>query len=629
MEGICAIVSFESALHDFTKKIDAMADCLTDGEALEISKFVCNNLAFACGGWKGAQWRPFVFNVENERIALVGFADVVNLDKLAKEFKISAGNIAGLVAAAYSSYGDHWANRLEGTFSIIVFDKEKNRLSAIIDPIGIRPLYWYKNGNTYYFSSRLNAIKKAVPSLEIDYQSVYSFMRYEMIPAPTTIYKNAYKLEPGTSLVAQKETCTLERYWDVSNKPKLSVREKEASQQVYKTIYSSLAGMRNDLADDAKVACFLSGGTDSSSICGLLSKMTPEPVSAYSIGFPENGYDEMHYARIAAQAFDLDHHEFYVTPDDVLNVLPLLAGAYDEPFGNSSIIPAYFCAHEAAKNDVSYLLAGDGGDEVFGGNERYSTQQVFRNYFKLPGFFRQAFLEPLLLNRLEKLPLSIFQKAGSYIRRAKMPEAKRIYSYRYIDDAEMFQSDFLYSINIEKTENISGQHFNYLQDAELLDRHLYLDMKMTIADNDIVKVTRMCQLAKVRVRYPLLDRPVVELGFRLPVDLKLRGSKGLRYIFKKAFNDLLPQEILDKKKHGFGLPVAVWLRKDEKIRTFAYNLLFDEKHLQRGYFKPEFLKNLWKMQLEDNTSYYGSVVWLIIMLEAWHRIHFENESLNI
>lgn len=629
MEGICGIVSFESNSHDFTNKIDLMAGCLSDGEALEISKIVGNNLAFAAGGWKAEQWKPIVFAAEDERTSLVGFTDVVNFEKLAAEFKIPVNNTAALVAAAYQNYGDNWASKLEGTFSIIVFDKMKNKLVAVIDPIGIRPLYWHKSDNTFYFSSRLDSIKKAVPSLEIDNQSIYTFLRYEMIPAPGTIYKNVYKLEPGLSLVAKKDGHSLQKYWDISVRPKLSVTEKDASQQVYKTINDSVAVMTNDLSENENIACFLSGGTDSSSICGLLSKMTPDPVSAYSIGFPENGFDEMHYARVAAKAFNLDHHEFYVNPDDVLNALPLLAGAYDEPFGNSSIIPAYFCAHEAAKNNVHYLLAGDGGDEVFGGNERYSTQQVFRNYFKLPALLRQAFLEPLLLNRLERLPLSIFQKAGSYVRRAKMPEAQRIHSYRYITDEEMFHADFLQSIHREEADNISAQHFNRLQEAELLDRHLYLDMKMTIADNDIVKVTRMCQLAHVRVRYPLLDRPVVDLGFRLPVDLKLRGTKGLRYIFKKAFDDLLPQEILNKEKHGFGLPVAVWLRKNDKIKKFAYDLLFDKKHLQRGYFQPEFVKKLWQLQLEDSTSYYGSVVWLMIMLEAWHRIHLENETLEI
>lgn len=629
MEGICGIVSFEPTFDNIASKTDVMAGCLSDGEPLEITKSVGNSVAFAAGGWKGEKWKPIVFATENDHASLVGFADILNIEKLAKEFNLAKNDLAGIVAAVYQNYGDNWAAKLEGTFSIVIFDKEKNKLVAVIDPLGIRPLYWCKCGSTFYFSSRLDAIKKAVPSLEIDNQSVYTFLRYEMIPAPATIYKNVYKLEPGFSLVADKKSHSLKRYWDIVNMPKLSVREADASQQVYKTIHDSVAAMSQDLSQNENVACFLSGGTDSSSICGLLSKMTPQSVSAYSIGFPENGYDEMHYARVAAQAFNLDHHEFYVNPDDVLKALPLLAGAYDEPFGNSSIIPAYFCAHEASKNNVQYLLAGDGGDEVFGGNERYSTQQVFRNYFKVPALLRKALLEPLLLNRLEKLPLGIFQKAGSYIRRAKMPEAQRIHSYRYITDEEMFRSDFLQSIHPEEAENISAQHFNRLQEAELLDRHLYLDMKMTIADNDIVKVTRMCQLAHVRVRYPLLDRPVVDLGFRLPVDLKLRGTKGLRYIFKKAFDDVLPQEILNKEKHGFGLPVAVWLRKNEKIKKFAYDLLFDKKHLQRGYFKPEFVKKLWQQQLQDSTSYYGSVVWLMIMLEAWHRIHLENEKLEI
>ena len=383
--------------------------------------------------------------------------------------------------------------------------------------------------------------------------------------------------------------------------------------------------MKNGQVSQNKTACFLSGGTDSSSICGLLSKTRQDPVTAYSIGFSETGYNEMYYARKAAEAFGLDHHEYYITPDDLLQSLPNIVKVYDEPFGNSSIIPAYYCAKLAANNGFQYMLAGDGGDEVFGGNERYSTQQVFRNYFKIPSVFRHGLIEPLLINRLEKLPFGIFQKGGRYIRRSNLEEVQRIHSYRYVDFEDMFTHEFLESCDLASTENIAYKHFHELEKANALDRHLYLDMKLTITDNDLRKVSRMCDLAHVRVRYPLLDSKVVDFGFQIEENLKLRGTAGLRYIFKKAFQDLLPQEILNKQKHGFGLPIANWLRSNSKIQQFAHDLLFDKKHLNRGYFKPDFVKKIWQLQLEDPTPYFGTLVWLMMLLELWYRVHLDGD----
>ena len=326
----------------------------------------------------------------------------------------------------------------------------------------------------------------------------------------------------------------------------------------------------------------------------------------------------------------MNHDEFYVKPQDVLSVFGRLVEAFDEPFGNSSIIPAYFCAVRAQQRGVKYLLAGDGGDEVFGGNERYAQQQVFRNYFKLPSILRKGVLEPLILNRAERLPVGLFRKAASYIRRANLPDVQRIHSYRYIADSDIFDDDFLASLDVDLVATVAQDHFQRLPDAEVLDRHLYMDMKMTIADNDLVKVNRMADCAHVRVRYPMLDQNVVELGFRIPARLKLKGTRGLRYIFKQAFRDFLPPEILAKKKHGFGLPVAIWFRKDRQVQEMARELIFDPGHLQRGYFKPDFFEKLWQWQLNDETPYYGSQLWLFVMLEAWHRsVSHENATLDI
>ncbi len=626
MEGICGLFSFDHTIADSALKINKMLDNLSDGEPLDITLAANSHWAVASAGWQKDNWKPMTYSFQDDSLALVAIGDIYNFHDLARETRTDPAAKGEILATLFRSDPNRWTERLRGNFAIIVFDIQKQTITAAIDRFGIRPLCWLKRGNTIYMASRLNSIKAVCPDLEINPSAIYAFIQHEMIPAPMTIYKSVNKMEAGFKLVAQPNYFALERYWDITASPKFASPVENLAQMIYENLDSAVNIMTNGLAEPNEVGSFLSGGTDSSSISGLMSKSQNNPVDAYSIGFPENGYDEMNYARIAAKAFSLNHHEFYVQPDDVLAALPTLARSYDEPFGNSSIIPAYFCALEAKKDGINYMLAGDGGDEVFGGNERYSTQQVFRNYLKAPIVLRKGVLEPLILNRMERLP-GVFRKAGSYIRRANMPDIDRIFSYKYVSDAEIFEQTFLDRSIIDPVVDIPRQHFNRMYDADALDRHLYLDMKMTITDNDLVKVTHMTELAGVRVRYPMLDAPVVEHAFRIPSELKLRHTTQLRYIFKQAFRDFLPREILSKPKHGFGLPIAEWLRNNSDIKQFAHDLLFDSRHLNRGYFQPDFIKNLWNLQLADSTPYYGTLLWKFIMLESWHRLHIENDTL--
>ncbi|MGH7495704.1 MAG: asparagine synthase [bacterium] len=622
MEGICGLISCDDQRVDFSSSIDQMARCLSDGEPLQFTKIIGSNWALACAGWSEPYWRPITFAHQVDHLTIAGVADIHNLAELAWRHGMSAENVGALLLAGFRANAQDWLLQIRGSFALILIDSNTRRCMAATDRVGIRPLYWRREGNRYYLGSRISAIRQVCPSLQVDGGAIYAYMQHSMIPSPYTIYQDVQKLEAGHCLHAEARRHNLMRYWDISVSPKLHESEATIAGKVHSQIDQATAIMKNGLATEKELGCFLSGGTDSSSICGLLSKRM-QPVAAYSIGFPENGYDEMFYARVAAKAFGLAHHEYYVQPDDVLSLLPGIVAAYDEPFGNASAIPTHFCVKSAAANGVRYMLAGDGGDEIFGGNERYGTQQLFRNYFKLPGLLRAGVLEPLLLHRLEKVPLELFRKAGSYIRRAKMPEVERIESYRYVTDAELFTSSFLASCHGKAINAVSAMHFNRLPEAALLDRHLYMDMKMTISDNDLRKVSRMCDLAHTRIRYPMLDHQVIDLGFHLPTDLKLKGTQGLRYIFKKAFGNLLPQEILTKQKHGFGLPISQWLRGNTRIKQFAHDLLFDQRHLHRGYFNPQFIHKLWDLQLHDATPYYGTIVWQLVMLEAWHRVHLE------
>jgi len=605
-----------------------MVKYLSDGEPLDVQKVSDVDCALACTSWTEANWAPLTFTHQDDRVTIVGAAEIYNLPELAAQYQLPNQTVGAVVAACFRSGSSRWATQVHGNFALILMDRLTHQFTAVTDYFGIRPLYWYKQDHSYYLSSQIGAIRHVCDSLKIEHAAIYAYMHHQMIPSPYTIYENVHKLPPGFFLRGDVKRHDLVQYWDITNMPKFSGTENEVAKAIYERADDAVARITSDIAED-ELACFLSGGTDTSTICGLLSHRTDASVSAYSVGFSEADYDEMFYARLAAKRFGLSHHNIVFKVRDVFELLPDIASAYDEPFGNSSALPALFCAQSAARDGFRYMLAGDGGDEIFAGNQRYSRQQLFRNYSKLPQVVRRFVLEPLFLKRCEKLPLRVFHKTGSYIRRARMPDVDRIYSYRCFTDEQLFSPDFLASCDFAVVQNVSERHFSALTEATPLDRHLYLDMKLTATDNDLRKVTRMCELAHIRVRYPLLDYPVVDLGFHIRSELKLKGTFGIRYIFKRAFRDLLPRKILSKRKQGFSVPVSTWLRTDPQMRQFARDLLFSKRHLQRGYFRAEFIKTLWDLHLKSKTDSYVSALWKLIMLETWHLVHAEGGTLCI
>ena len=261
-------------------------------------------------------------------------------------------------------------------------------------------------------------------------------------------------------------------------------------------------------SQDGSVATFLSGGTDSSTITGILAELQDNPVDSYSIGFGAEGFDEMEYARIAAKRFGATAHEYYLKPDDVLEAIPLIASTYDEPFANESAVPTYFCAKQAARDGVKIMLAGDGGDEIFGGNERYAKQMVFEHYGRLPVFLRNYLIEPVANGIPGGDTLLPIRKLRSYIRQASIPLPERMESYNFIYRQpldEMFEAEFLASVNPEIPKEMLQDAYFRADSEHPVNRMLHLDLKFTLADNDLRKVSRMCEAAGIEVRYPLLD----------------------------------------------------------------------------------------------------------------------------
>jgi asparagine synthase (glutamine-hydrolysing) len=519
--------------------------------------------------------------------------------------------VARALAQGYGRKGTGVLTALSGACAFAILDGRGGEAVLAIDRMGTRPLCYCVVADRLVFGSTLDAIS-AFPgsTAEINRQAIYDYVYFHMVPGPHTIHAGRRRLLPGSCLIWRNGELETRPYWEM----RYVENEKRPMPELKKDFLAALREGVRKAAQDGTVGTFLSGGTDSSTIAGILGEVTGKSARTYSIGFEAQGYDEMRYARIAARHFGTKHHEYYVTPDDVVSAIPRIAEVHDQPFGNASAVPTYYCAKLAKDDGVDTLLGGDGGDELFGGNERYAKQYLYSLYSDLPYALRKSLIEPVV----GLLPsVSIVGKAQSYIRNASLPMPARYDNYNLLErlgPAAVFTRDFLDAVDRALPPALMAQAYHVAHAQSLINRMLALDLKYTLADNDLPKVARACELAGVDVRFPLLNDAVVAFAARLPPGLKLKRTR-LRYFFKEALRGFLPDEIITKSKHGFGLPFGSWLQTHQPVRQLALDSLSELK--KRGIVRPEFIDELTSTHVESHASYYGTMVWVLMMLEHW------------
>jgi asparagine synthase (glutamine-hydrolysing) len=526
---------------------------------------------------------------------------------------------AALLAALYESFGPDFVEKLRGAFSLVLWDRRTRTLVAAIDGFGIHRLAYFHDARMLLVATRVDALAQSGQfDREINPRAVASVLNFTANLAPETIFTKVRRLEPGIILIAHNGRSQMRKFWDMRYGQVSEKNEERLSRKLESLVERSVA--EHCRADSyAEVGAFLSGGTDSSTVVGMMSRTGKGQVNAFSIGFQEQPFDELDYARIAARRFGAAHHTYLVGPEDCFEALPHMVRSFDEPYGNSSAIPTYFCARLAAQNGINTLLAGDGGDELFGGNERYLTDQIFATYQAIPKILRKGVVEPIL----NSIPVrsALARKAKGYIRRSNLPVIERYFSYHFLAShppAEVFEAGFLESLEDYSVADIPSRHYSQAVACDHLDRLLYVDVKMTLADNDLPKVTCMSELAGVRARFPYLDRAVAEFSGTIPARLKIKNFEK-RYLFKRAFRNLLPPEVIHKKKHGFGIPVAVWMKSDRRLRELTHGTIFSTRALERGYFQRAFIESLIRAHEAEKTTYYGDILWIFLTMELWLR----------
>jgi len=513
--------------------------------------------------------------------------------------------LSGPVEAAAANAQGHFA---------VGLDDGAGRTVLALDRFATHTLCYRVQGNRLLFSDRADEL--AGPGAEIDPQAIFDYLYFHAIPSPRTIFRDVHRLPPGHFALFDKGQLTVAPYWKPSFQEARNASFDDTRQRFRQLMADAVARQ----LDGTRPAAFLSGGTDSSTVAGLIAQVSGQAPATYSIGFEAEGYDEMAYARLAAKHFGTEHHEYYVTPDALVAGISKVAAHHDQPFGNSSALPAYYCALRAREDGVTRLLAGDGGDEVFGGNTRYAKQRVFGWYGRVPSALRTGLLEPLAGNRLVN-GLPLVRKGASYVQQARVPMPDRLQTYNLLHRLgvqAMLTPAFLARVDTSSPQALEREVWRSAQGASDINQMLAYDWRFTLAENDLPKVRSSTELAGVSVGYPFLDQALVDFSLGLPSSYKLKGMK-LRWFFKEALRGFLPDEIITKKKHGFGLPFGVWANRHAGLRSLASDSL--RRFGERGVVKPEFVGSLLEEHLPAHPGYYGEMVWILMMLEQWLQQH--------
>jgi asparagine synthase (glutamine-hydrolysing) len=523
---------------------------------------------------------------------------------------------AAEIIDAYLRHGWAFLSQLNGHFAIALFDRRSRELTLAIDRMGISTMAWAVDDQRVVFATAPACIAhRPGARSEIRYQAIYEYFFFHMIPSPESIYSGVTKLGPGMAVTFSGSGTKIRSHWT----PDFDRPRSANFEQLKERLHTSLRAAVETSHTGPTTGAFLSGGLDSSTVAGFLNSVTAEPAQTFSIGFGVESFDELEYARIANNHFGCVAHEYNVTPKDIVETIPIVAATFDEPFGNSSAIPTYACARYAKSLGMQRLLAGDGGDEIFAGNERYARQKLFELFNRVPATLR-ATMRSVVQRTIDAAhPNSMLRKLRSYVDQASiaLPERYETWNFVYREGATvMFREDFMNSIETRRPFRHMKDIYESASSTDLLDRMLHYDWKFTLADNDLPKVVTMCKAAGIEVAFPMLDNRVVDVSVAVPSGMKMQGLE-LRSFFKRAMQGFLPDAVLKKTKHGFGLPFGQWLKTDKALADLVYGSLTDLK--RRAIVKESFLDQLIKEHRDGHASYYGYVIWDLVMLEEWFK----------
>jgi asparagine synthase (glutamine-hydrolysing) len=551
-------------------------------------------------------------------LSLVFNGEIYNFQELQRELEARGHRFhthsdTEAIVHAFEEYGEDCVKHLRGMFVFALWDARARRLFIARDRAGKKPLYYAETSDkTLVFGSELKSLlEHPEVKREVNPEAVDAYLSFGYVPEPLSIFEGVRKLPPASHLTFEDGRTTIKEYWDFPFDAEPDVRSEAELSEELRALLDEAVRVR--LISDVPLGAFLSGGVDSSVVVGLMARASSKPVKTFSIGFHEDSYNELQYARVAARHFSTDHHEFIVTPD-ICQIVDELVHYFDEPFADSSAIPTYMVA-KLARAHVTVALSGDGGDELFAGYTRYVVDRRRSGFASLPRALRQGLMQPLS----RSLPHGAWGRNFLYNVAQEPLE-------RYIESVSMFTSLNKRSLlSADFRKRLKGRdHLALLRFRELaaslhardpLNALLYLDSKTYLPGDILTKVDRMTMAVSLEARAPLLDTKLMEFAARLPASMKMRGLET-KYIFKRAVRDLVPAEILDRPKQGFGIPLDKWI--NEQLRERTRETLTERRTRERGLVNHHYVERLLDEHERKRRDHSGAL-WTLLMLELWHR----------
>lgn len=520
-----------------------------------------------------------------------------------------------IIVHAYEEYGDDCVKRFNGMFAISLWDARQRRLFLARDRVGIKPLYYWAGQDKLVFASELKALilHPDVPR-QTNLAALDLFLTLEYIPAPHTIFEGIFKLLPGHTLTLENGDVKIHQYWDVPYQP-VSQSEAECAETLSGLINEAV---RMRLISDVPLGAFLSGGIDSSTIVGYMSRNMSEPVQTFSIGFEDDTYDELPYANAVAKHFGTNHHVEVLKPD-IVSLVEHLVPHHDEPFADTSIFPTYLVS-KLASQKVKVVLSGDGGDELFAGYDTYIAAKLDRYYGRLPGALRQHVL-PKFAEWLPPQPAKkgLINKVKRMVEGGALdPSLQHTRWMMFLNSAEkdvLYRSDLRATLNDDLAADYFSGYFGKANRFDILAQQQYVDIKTYLADDILTKVDRMSMAVSIEARVPLLDYHIVEFAMNLPPHMKLNGSRT-KSILRNAVKRLVPDLVLEKPKQGFSIPMKHWLRGS--LKPMMHDLLSKDSLHRLGYFDHQVVLK-WMQEHLDGRANYSHRLWSLMVFEMWHR----------
>ena len=555
---------------------------------------------------------------EDGSVVTVFNGEIYNFQSLREELQgrghsLKTSSDTEVIVHLYEDFGDECVQHLRGMFGLAVWDAPRRRLFLARDRLGIKPLYFTQAGGRLVFGSEIKAILQH-PGVQanLSLEGLNNFLSLKYVPSPQTIFEGIYALPPGCCLTCDENGVKVRRYWDLSFANQCHGLPEEAYAEQLAELLRECVKLH--LVSDVPFGAFLSGGLDSSTIVALMSEFLSEPVKTYSVGFEGDGeaFSELPYARLVAKKYQTDHHEVFIGPNHLINLLEKVIWHLDQPIGDEASLANYMVA-ELASRDVKMVLTGEGGDELFAGYARYAGERLSPLFRFVPETAKSLALAASgRIPRLRRQKLALFALCQS-------DEVTRFMNWFPLFNSDTKQAllsrDVKEALSGYDASHVFAEHLARTDATEPLNRMLYVDTKLWLPDDLLARGDKTSMATSLEARVPLLDHKLVEFAASLPQNLKVKGL-ARKYLLKKVSQAWLPPAIIRRKKKGFPVPFTLWFRKE--ARPFLRDALSPSTVRRRGLFNPLFVEKLLG-EHERGFADHGSLLYGLLSVELWQR----------